>query len=120
LLGRSANNSKFVFRYGRYYLGINVIPEERFQDRTPRPHLSWKKYQPSTDDPILEQITNDQKWIKKYASAAINRVQTNKKSCKKSWQDDLVREIIKIAILENISLEELNQDVKKTSDDSIV
>jgi hypothetical protein len=110
---RSSNNSKFEFRYGRYYLGINITPEDRFQDRTPRPHLSWNKYQPSTDDPILEKISNDQEWIKKYARAAVNRIRANKKS----WQDDLVREIIKIAILENISLENLNQDVKKGSDD---
>lgn len=113
---RSSNNSKFGFRYGRYYLGINITPEDRFQDRTPRPHLSWNKYQLSTDDPILEKISNDQEWIKKYARAAINRIRANKKS----WQDDLVREMIKIAILENISLEELNQDVKKENDDSSV
>jgi uncharacterized protein (UPF0147 family) len=97
---RSSSNSKFDFRYGRYYLGINITQEDRFQDRTPRPHLNWNKYQISTDAPILDKITNDKEWIKRYARAAINRVQANKKS----WQDDLVREIIRIAILEDISL----------------
>lgn len=103
---RSLDNSRFEFRYGRYYLGITLGETDLFQDRSPRPRLSWNKYQGIDESPKTGLISNDKEWVKRYARAAINRISRGRKS----WQDDLVREIIRIAILENISLEDLKID----------
>ncbi|AFY73231.1 hypothetical protein Syn7502_01122 [Synechococcus sp. PCC 7502] len=111
---RSSNNSKFEFRYGRYYLGITTGETDLFQDRTPRPRLSWGKFQSGSESPKLELMINDKDWIKKYARAAINRIYQN--NIKYSWQDDLVREIIKIALQENITIEDLNTEVSDDDD----
>ncbi|NJL89754.1 MAG: hypothetical protein HC916_08125 [Coleofasciculaceae cyanobacterium SM2_1_6] len=84
---RSLNNSKFEFRYGRYYLGITLGETDLFQDRSPRPRLSWDKYQRTDEIPKVELIVKDKEWVKRYARAAINRIFRGSKS----WQDDLVR-----------------------------
>lgn len=104
---RSSNGSRFEFRYGRYYLGITLGETDLFQDRSPRPRLSWDKYQHINENPRTELISHNKAWIKRYARAAVDRLF---KQCTYSWQDDLVREIIKIVISENISLEDLKMD----------
>lgn len=92
-------NQKCHIRYGRYYLGMNRGEYERFQDRTPRPHLTWSQYQEPNSPPIMEKVNNEEKennWIKTFARAAVNRVLEPEKTSH-SWQDDLVEEIILIA-----------------------
>lgn len=101
---RSSDNLRFEFRYGRYYLGIPPGELGLFQDRTPRPRIFWDKYQHISESPQTNLVINDEDWIKTHARAAVNRLF---RKCTYSWQDDLVREIIRIAILENISLEDL-------------
>jgi len=109
---RSSDNSSFEFRYGRYFLGIPPGEIGLFQDRTPRPRLIWKNYQQASESPNTELIEHDKSWIRAYAEAAFERVfeEGSDKKRKGSWQDDLVREIIRKAILENISLEDLKID----------
>ena len=109
---RSPDNSCFEFRYGRYYLGIPPGEIGLFQDRSPRPRITWKNYQQASESPNTKLIKHDEDWIKAYAKAAIDRLfrEVKDKKFKDSWQDDLVREIIRIAILENISLEDLRTE----------
>ena len=112
---RSLDNSSFELRYGRYFLGIPPEKIGLFQDRTPRPRIVWKNYQQASESPNTKLIEHDKDWIKTYAKAAIDRLfrKVTDKKIKDSWQDDLVREIIRIAILENISLEDLKIDIHK-------
>lgn len=93
---RSSDNKNFEFRYGRYFLGIDIKPTELFQDRSPRPRISWNKYQLLDEEPKLGKLNQDDDWIKKYAQAAVNRI-SGEYNVDSSWQDTLVREIIKIA-----------------------
>jgi len=114
---RSSDNSSFEFRYGRYFLGIPPREAGLFQDRTPRPRIEWKNYQQASESPKTELIEQDQDWIKTYAKLAIDRLfrdGTNPNE-RDSWQDDFIREIIRRAISENISLEDLKyfEDLKK-------
>jgi len=99
---RSLDNQTFEFRYGRYFRGIFDSPTKLFQDRTPRPRMSWDGYQRVNEPPNLEKLDEASGWIKKYAEAAINRI-SGKYPVKYSWQDDLVKEIIKIAIEKGIT-----------------
>lgn len=94
---RTPDNSVFDFRYGRYFLGIDTKPTELFQDRTPRPRISWNGYQPINEPPKVDDLANSTDWIKKYAQAAVNRISGEYGDVDHSWQDELVKEIIKIA-----------------------
>jgi hypothetical protein len=85
---------KFKLRYGRYFLGMKISDHETFQDRSPRPKLNFEYFQEHTEDPKVEKINEDMnlKFWQQYAKTAINRVINPKNH---SWQDDLVKEIIK-------------------------
>ena len=84
----------FNLRYGRYFLGMKISDHETFQDRSPRPKLNFDYYQKHTESPKVEKISEDMnvEFWKQYAKTAIHRIINPKNH---SWQDDLVREIIK-------------------------
>lgn len=87
-------NDSFELRYGRYFLGMKLSEHETFQDRSPRPKLNFNFYQKCTEAPNTDKLKddmNDEFW-KAYAKSAINRVLNPKNH---SWQDDLVKEIIR-------------------------
>ena len=87
-------NDKFELRYGRYFLGMKLSEHETFQDRSPRPKLNFNFYQKCDESPKVDRLKdniNDEFW-KAYAQSAINRILNPKNH---SWQDDLVKEIIK-------------------------
>ncbi len=114
---RSLDNSRFEFRYGRYFLGIPPEDMGLFQDRTPRPRIKWENYQQASESPNMKLIDQDADWIKTYAKLAIDRLfrDFTKPHEKDSWQDDFIIEIIRRANSENISLEHLKnfEDLKK-------
>tara|TARA_Y100001970_G_C14186451_1_gene832886 strand:+ start:121 stop:783 length:663 start_codon:yes stop_codon:yes gene_type:complete len=88
--------SEFQVRYGRYYLGMSKGTHDLFQDRSPRPRLHFENYQSVQEEPNLTETTVDKSFYKHYAKSAVNRVLDPKG--RHSWQDDLTKEIIKIAI----------------------
>ncbi len=102
---RSPENQSFEFRYGRYFRGIFDSHLILFQDRSPRPRILWDSYQPINEAPNTERLNGSSGWIKKYAEAAINRISGQYKVIY-SWQDNLVREILKTARKRGISGEE--------------
>ena len=89
-------NDEFHIRYGRYYLGMSRGSYDLFQDRSPRPRLQFENYQNIAEEPILKETTVDKSFYKHYAKSAVNRVLNP--NGRGSWQDDLVKEIIRIVI----------------------
>ena len=88
-------NEKFEVRCGRYYLGMDISTHEKFQDRSPRPSLNFFKFQKYNEKPILTLTKKSESFWKNYAESALKRVLEPKHN---SWQDDLVKEIIKIVL----------------------
>jgi len=88
--------SGFEVRYGRYHLGMSRSTHDLFQDRSPRPRLQFDNFQNVNEEPNLEETNIDKSFFKHYARSAVNRVLDPKG--RGSWQDDLVKEIIRIAI----------------------
>jgi hypothetical protein len=106
---RQVDNSQFSFRYGRYHKGLLIKDTDLFQDRTPRPSLKWDNYQTIDESPNIDKVENNKEWISRYAKAAIYRV-FYASDLKFSWQDDLVRLIIKYVLEdEKILNKALNQ-----------
>ena len=93
---RDEINKKFEVRYGRYFKGLQPSKFEKFQDRSPRPSLNFKNFQKSSEKPDIEEIDDftDNFW-KHYANCAINRVLEPQSH---SWQDDMVKEIIRLVL----------------------
>ena len=85
---------KFDLRYGRYFLGMKLSEHETFQDRSPRPKLNFNFYQKCNELPKTDKLKDDMnnEFWKAYAKSAINRIINPKNH---SWQDDLVKEIIR-------------------------
>lgn len=106
---RQADNSQFSFRYGRYHKGLLIKDTDLFQDRTPRPSLKWDNYQTINEQPDISKVENNKEWISRYAKAAIYRV-FYASGLKLSWQDDLVKLIIKY-VLEDEKI--LNKAINK-------
>ena len=92
---RDIPNDDIEVRYGRYYLGMNVSSHEKFQDRSPRPTLNFFQFQDQTEQPIMEKTTLSSSFWKTYANSAITRILEPQNH---SWQDDLVKEIIRIVL----------------------
>lgn len=91
---RKSESKVYEFRYGRYYLGMEYSDYDRFQDRSPRPTLSFFKYQKTEENPNQIEKMSSKYFIKHYARTAINRI-LHPKLNGHSWQDDLVKEIIR-------------------------
>jgi hypothetical protein len=89
---RDLSENKCQVRYGRYHLGIISNSHDTFQDRSPRPHISFNQYQNPNENPKMDLISTENNYWERYAECAINRVVN---PIGHSWQDDLVKEIIK-------------------------
>ena len=83
---------KFLIRYGRYFTGMEISTHETFQDRSPRPKLLFNKFQSPEEKPIVEKTTINKSFWSAYAKSAIKRILEPNNY---SWQDDLVKEIIR-------------------------
>ena len=92
---RDIPNDDIEVRYGRYYLGMNVSSHEKFQDRSPRPTLNFFQFQDQTEQPNMKKTTLSSSFWKTYANSAITRILEPQNH---SWQDDLVKEIIRIVL----------------------
>lgn len=79
-------------RYGKYHLGIVVNEYEQFQDRSPRPKIDFYQYQKPNETPNLRTKYMKNNFWERYAECAINRILN---PISHSWQDDLVKEIVK-------------------------
>lgn len=85
-------NNLFKFRYGRYFLGVNISTHETFQDRSPRYKLKFDQFQKTSEKPKIKKQFKNEKFWELYADAAINRLLN---PLQHSWQDDLIKSIIK-------------------------
>ncbi len=92
---RSDSKNKIEVRYGRYFIGMEISPYEKFQDRSPRPCLNFGKFQKFNEKPRTTITTMSKSFWVDYAKSAVRRVLEPQQY---SWQDDLVREIIKIVL----------------------
>ena len=92
---RADRKDKIEVRYGRYFIGMEISVYEKFQDRSPRPSLNFNKFQKYNEKPKIAVTTMSKSFWKDYAKSAIKRVLEPQQY---SWQDDLVKEIIKIAL----------------------
>ena len=89
------NANKFDIRCGRYYLGMEFSTHEKFQDRSPRPSINFNRFQKIDEEPITALTNKSNAFWKSYALSALTRVLDPQQH---SWQDDLVKEIIKIVL----------------------
>lgn len=85
--------SGFELKYGRYHLGIEKGTHDLLQDRSPRPRLIFDNFQDPNEEPNKIKKSNDKFFYKHYAATAIERI-LNPKG-RKSWQDDLIEEIVR-------------------------
>ena len=92
---RADNKNKIEVRYGRYFIGMEISEYEKFQDRSPRPSLNFNKFQKYNEKPKTTTTSISKSFWKDYAKSAIKRVLNPQQY---SWQDDLVKEIIKIVL----------------------
>ena len=94
----------FDFRYGQYHSCIGDSDTDMFQDRSPRPHVNFKKMtDPDAEVPYVEKEKGD--WVKRYAECAVNRTEQMPGA---SWQDDLTAHIIN-EYLRRTSIEEISE-----------
>jgi hypothetical protein len=92
---RAQKENEVEVRYGRYFIGMEVSPFEKFQDRSPRPSLNFIKFQKYNETPKISTTSISKNFWKDYAKAAIKRILEPQQH---SWQDDLVKEIIKLVL----------------------
>ena len=98
-------HTQFRFRCCQYHTAMGEGSHDLFQDRTPRPCVSFH-HMPDRPAPYVEKDKHD--WITYYAQCALRRIQT---ACSYSWQDDLVRKIQSWSIqhfIRNTSLAEFS------------
>ena len=100
---------KYEIRYSQYHNALERGEYDSFQDRTPRPTLSFDNMkEPNSEyESFCEKDKGD--WINGYAKAAINRLNNPKYN---TWQEKLVKEmecIWKKKFIENISIEEFKK-----------
>ena len=50
---RDPNKKTFEIRYGRYFNGMSFSRYEKFQERSPRPSLSFNKFQKFDEEPNI-------------------------------------------------------------------
>lgn len=94
---------KYIFRCSLYYQAMGMSDYDLFQDRTPRPDLSFDKMAGINEDNYQE--SDSKISIRHYAKCSLNRIR-NPDKCKHSWQDDLTK----------IQKDEILKDfIKKTS-----
>ena len=98
---RPSKKSKiYKLKCSQYHAAMGKSNMDLFQDRSPRPSISFKKLN-EIDNPdpyIIKENDNIKIWSEHYANCAINRVNSNGKS----WQDVMVKKIIDNTISEYI------------------
>ena len=92
---RDTKLNTFEIRYGRYYNGMQFSNHETFQDRSPRPNINFNKFQKSDEEPNIIKTEAVSNFWENYAESAIERVLN---PLSHSWQDDLVKAIIRKVI----------------------
>ena len=94
----------YDIRYGQYHTAMGESEFDLFQDRTPRPPLSFKKLATPSMDSEFSHKENDA-WIEHYGKCAVRRV--TQATPKPSWQDALVKNILLEALQGVETLEDL-------------
>jgi len=96
----------YEIRCGQYYTAMRKTDHDLFQDRSPRPKLTFDKLSPSSHmEGIIYSEQKKDGWIEHYAKCAVNRSLPNKVSC--AWQDDLTKSILYEAIQNIETMEDL-------------
>jgi hypothetical protein len=78
---------------------MGVSDTDLFQDRTPRPHINFKKMN-EIDNTLPFAIREKGYWVEHYAKCALKRVEEHTIYQKTSWQDDMIK-ILKKKIIED-------------------
>lgn len=108
LCRRKSDKSEFVFTCCQYHHALEFNGKyDLFQDRTPRPFNS-NLIDHNNEYPFEHKEMLD--WINYYAQCAVNR--TKRTGFRRSWQDDLIVQVLKISDREK---KENNTTVRTTS-----
>jgi len=100
------STEKYNIRYGQYYNSINDSDIDLFQDRTPRPQISFGKLLLYNDESEIKySIKEKDDWIVHYGKCAINRLKRD--DIGYSWQDTLTKSILFEALKDVQSLEDI-------------
>lgn len=89
---RSRDSSTFEIRYGQYHSLWEEGEYDLFQDRTPRPHINFRKMAAPHEEVVYEEVEKGN-WIPRYAECALNRL-TPSVPITASWQDILTQAIL--------------------------
>jgi len=96
----SKNSDIYQIKCGQYHTAIKQTDYDTFQDRSPRPKVTFSQMSELDDFDSYEvkDNMNTDTWSEHYAKCAINRVTSNKKS----WQEDMVKKIMDKAVAEKL------------------
>lgn len=92
----SPPSEEYIVRCSQYHNAMGESDTELFQDRTPRPFISFEKM--GHEVPYLQQ--EQQQWVSHYAECALNRIENPAACKKKSWQDEMIK-ILKEKIIDD-------------------
>jgi len=88
---RNKSGTIFHIRYGQYHQFIRITETAEFQDRSPRPYVHFDMLT-DVNTPLSYVRKEKIDWIPHYAKAALNRANLAEFT---SWQDDMIRLVIK-------------------------
>ena len=74
---------------------MHFSSHEKFQDRSPRPSINFNKFQKFDEEPNTTRTKSITNFWENYAESALERVLN---PLNHSWQDDLVKAIIRKVI----------------------
>jgi hypothetical protein len=106
-----SDSEPYKIKCSQYYSAMGESDVDLFQDRTPRPFISFDKMNEIRSFHIREKDD----WIEHYAKCAVKRIE-EPTICQKSWQDDLIIRVKRLLVEEyvrNTSEQQFNKD--KTS-----
>ena len=92
----STESGTYKLKCSQYHSAMGASDTDLFQDRTPRPVINFEKMN-EIDNTLPFDIKDKDDWIERYAKCALKRIEKST-TCKKSWQDDMTKIIIKNAI----------------------
>ena len=110
----STNNCLYIIKCSQYHSAMGESDIDLFQDRTPRPFINFEKMNNFNNYLPFENKEKDA-WIPHYAECGLNRID-GRTLKKKSWQDELVKQILR-GFVKNTSVEEFIQLKEKYSKD---
>jgi len=87
-------SESYKLKCSQYYSAMGESDTDLFQDRTPRPCISYDKM---NDLPFVSKDKSE--WVDHYAKCALKRIEGTT-ICQKSWQDDMIK-IMKKKIIED-------------------